>query len=436
MVKYSRLLISIIAGETKMKKKIGIIMVSVMCLLSFAGCSEKKESTSEVAEITENVETTENEETAEVATETEAKASEYNKNIPDEYKDLFVGGSFDENMVWTTNNSEYKELIESIQPICEESLYGSIILASDEEVIFAGGWNVLEIDGETTVNAYTTYEVGSITKQIMAAAILQLVDEGKLDVSETIDKYFPEYPHGDKLTIEHLLHMESGIPDYVNEPTAFYASARDEGKSPTEVHKNFMYKADLSEEQILEYLYKTDLAFEPGTRFSYSNTNYFLLAIILEQVTGQTYEDYIKENIFEVCGMENSTCTEVGNITSVPMPKGVEDYGKWGRKCRGAGDIHSNVCDYLLWCRGLMNGKVLDETQLTYMTTPSKGYACGWFEKDGNMVHDGGTISYFSLVCVYPTEEKNYYLIYMNPYLISGTKAIMEIEENFKDYIK
>ncbi len=429
-----------------MKKKISIILIGAMCLMGFSGCYEKKESTSEASRVTEVVESTETATETEIATEIETateteiaeeaeiKAAEYNANIPEEYKDLFINGAFDENMVWHSNDSRYKELIEKIEPLCEEKMYGSIIIASDDEVIFSGGWNALEIDEKTTVNPYTTYEVGSITKQITAAAILQLVDEGKLDVSETIDKYFPEYPHGAKITIEHLLHMESGIPDYANERSAFWGSAMDQGKDVFEVYDTFRYAGTMSQEEVLEYFYKTDLNFEPGSAYAYSNTNYLLLAIILEQVTGHSYDEYIKENIFDICGMKNSTCNEVGNITSVPMPDGVEGYEN--ALCKGTGDIHSNVCDYLLWSRALMNKQILNETQLTYMTTMSKGYACGWYEENGNLHHDGSTLCYVSLTFVYPTDEKNYYFIYMSPYRMINHMIAMNIDESIKEYIR
>lgn len=416
-----------------MKKRISIFMISMMCLLNLVGCSEKKENISDITETTQSTEATETIETTEVTTETEL--SDYNKNIPEEYKDLFVEGSFDENMVWTTNNSEHKEFIESIQPICEESMYGSVILANDEEVIFAGGWNAIEIDGETTVNPYTTYEVGSLTKPITATGILQLVQEGKLQTNETIDKYFPEYPYGEKITIDHLLHMQSGIPDLLNSPLLFFGNSVEEGKDHHDIYDKFVYNGELSADEMLNCFYKTDLCFEPGSTYMYSNTNYVLLANILEQITGQTYEEYIKENIFEVCGMKNSTCTEIGNITSVPMPNGEKDYTKWGRAMRGAGDIHSNVCDFLLWCRALMNTELINETQLTYMTTPSQKYACGWFEKDGGLSHSGHTLTYVAWIYVYRTEETNYYSIYMTPYALISNKTITQINDIFNEYI-
>lgn len=90
------------------------------------------------------------------------------------------------------------------------------------------------------------------------------------------------------------------------------------------------------------------------------------------QVPGQTYEEYMKENIFEVCGMQNSTNTEVGNITSVPANGG--EYMAAARGSRGAGDIHSNVCDILLWERALMSQQIINSEQLQHITTMLEEY--------------------------------------------------------------
>lgn len=367
----------------------------------------------------------ENETTESPVTDTVVEGIE---NVPEEYKDLFVNGAFDENMVWTTNQEEYQGLIEKLKVFCEKSAYGSLMLATDDKVIFAGGWNCLEIDEKTTVNPFTTYEIASITKQFTAAAILQLVQDGKLQTSDTIDKYFPQYAHGNKITVDNLLHMDSGIPDFLNESTIFFA-----GRTPEE-NEEFM-KGNTTDEQMLEYFYKTDLLFEPGEKFKYSNTNYYLLALMIEQITGKTYADYIKESIFDVCGMKNSTCTEAGNMTSVPVPGGVEDYMAYVNACRGSGDIHSNVCDILLWNRALMNKKVINETQFAYMTTPRNGYSCGWNIEGENMNHGGVSDAYVSMTGVYRLGEKNLYLIQMSPYLGKAgyTNNVADMVENYLD---
>lgn len=358
------------------------------------------------------------------AAETETK-QESIEGVPVEYGHLFENGDFDENMVWTGYDEEYSELIEELHAFCEESAMGSVMLATDEDVIFAGGFNAKEIDEETRVNPFTTYEIGSLTQPFTAAAIIQQIQDGNLKASDTLDKFFPEYPHGSEISVDNLLHMDSGIPDYINDSMKFFAGRTAEG------YEAFM-TGQMPDEEILGYLYKAELSFEPGKKTDSSSTNYYLLALILEQVTGMTYEDYMQAYLFDMCALENTTCTETGNMTSIPQGNG--KYTTLGRVIRGAGDMHSNVCDILMFDRELMAGRIIDEAHLEYMTEAREGYACGWFEAgEGSVGQYSSTDGYICVNFVYRLEEENYYFIMMIP---AGNKwslpgNTMDILENY-----
>lgn len=334
--------------------------------------------------------------------ETVVSETEVNGNIPGEYIDLFHGGSFDEENIWTTDDETYADLIAKLRPLCDKSFNGSLMVATDDKVIFAGGWAAKETDGETTVNPFTTYEIGSVTKQFCAVAILQQVQEGKIDVNDTIDKYFPEYPHGAKITVDNLLHMDSGIPEMLS--NQFHGGDFMDNEA-------FM-DGTMPDEDLLRMMYGLKLDFEPGGRFAYSNTNYWLLALILEQVTGQPYEEYVQQNIFDVCDMPCSSACATGDLTS--KPELGYDYMYTAKCCRGAGDIHSNVCDMLRWDRNLFGGRLLNEEQMEYMTTLRKGYSCGWMD-DGfdGLGHSGGTWGYASYNCVFDMDGENIYVSVM-----------------------
>ena len=174
-----------------------------------------------------------------------------NENVPKEYRKLFRNGSFDENMVWRCDDEQYRDLVERLSSKCGYVYEGSVIVATDEQVLFAGGWNSFETDGETVVNPFTTYEIGSVTKQFTAACILQQVQAGNIRVEDTLDKYFPEYPYGSQITVDQLLHMRSGIVDYVNEPMDFYDGDID-------LYLEFN-EGRLTDEEILDILYKIKL---------------------------------------------------------------------------------------------------------------------------------------------------------------------------------
>jgi len=413
-----------------MKKWLAIIL-SIICMANLLACSKENEvslpktngmiteaeieaifGTGDQKKKEEVQETEKTNSYKEMISQKESEAAETGKTrtiegVPAEYSHLFTNGDFDENLVWTGYDEEYSELIDELLAFCEETAMGSVLLATDEDVIFAGGFNAKEMDEETRVNPFTTYEIGALTQSFTAAAIIQQMQEGNLKASDTLDCFFPDYPHGFEISVDNLLHMDSGIPDYVNESMKFFA-----GRSAEE-YEAFM-NGEMTDEAILSYLYNADLTFEPGKKAHDSNTNYYLLALILEQVTGLAYEEYVQAYLLDICGLENTTCVETGNITSVPQGNG--NYLTMGRVCRGAFDMHSNVCDILIWDRELMAGNVLGEEYLEYMLEARNGYACGWFEVgEGSVGQWGSTDGYLCINFVYRLEEEKLYCIMMIP---------------------
>jgi CubicO group peptidase (beta-lactamase class C family) len=168
---------------------------------------------------------------------------------------------------------------------------GSALVAEHSQVVLKKGYGLANMEWNIPNAPDTKFRLGSITKQFTATLILQSVEQGKIDLKAPVTRYLPDYPArtGDKVTIHHLLNHTSGIPGYTETPS-FGEKARDPF-TPAEFIKTF---AGL------------DLFFEPGTRFSYSNSGYFLLGVILEKVTGQPYQNLLRERIFDPVGMNDS----------------------------------------------------------------------------------------------------------------------------------
>lgn len=411
-----------------MKRNLAIIL-SMVCILNFTACSGKESeqvhlgSTIDEADIEaifaplhrspeeekskekpkkEIKQTVETPDIAESETEREPI-----EGVPIEYSHLFGTGDFDENLVWTTYDEEYSELAQALYEYCEESVMGSVMLATDEDVIFAGGFNAKETDEETRVNPFTTYEIGSLTQQFTAAAIIQQIQEGNLKGSDTLDKFFPEYPHGSEISVDNLLHMDSGIPDYINDSMHFFIGRTAEG------YEAFM-NGQMPDEEILGYMNKAELLFEPGKKADSSNINYYLLALILEQVTGLTYEEYMQAYLLDACGLKSTSCVATDDLTCAPQGNG--STMAMGRVIRGAGDMHSNVCDVLIFNRELMGGRILDEEHLEYMTTARNEYACGWFDAGGSSLGQySSTDGYICVNFIYRLEDENFYFVMMIP---------------------
>ena len=335
------------------------------------------------------------------------------------------GLAYDEtDHTWTTNDETFQKLVRIMRQECAfpDTASGVYLLATDESVVFLRGVNSVETDGETRVNAYTVFEIGSVTKTFTAAAVLQLWEQGKLNLDDPLCKYFSEYEKGAEITIRQLLHMQSGLgreffPDEALE-------------NDPELMKKY-YTDGFSDEELLTALYDAELGFAPGAKYEYSNVNYTLLAMIIEKTTGKSYGEYIREHIFSVCGMDHSYSMEPGGLTSVPepVPEGMypfdfDDVFPTGymtdlRTARGAGDIYSCAADLLAFDRALTGGTLLSPESLDEMFNTESGYGCGWVSvgrREPAYLHSGGTPSYISHNLYCQTKKYgNLYLIILNP---------------------
>jgi CubicO group peptidase (beta-lactamase class C family) len=169
---------------------------------------------------------------------------------------------------------------------------GSVLVAESGKVIFKKGYGLANREWNIPNNPDTKFRLGSVTKQFTSMLILQLVELEKIDLQGKLSDYLPYYRKdtGDLVTIHHLLTHSSGIPSYTSIPNFFEDISRD----PYPV-----------EEFVKKYC-SGDLQFEPGSRYVYNNSGYFLLGAIIEEITGKTYDEVLKEKIFLPLGMENS----------------------------------------------------------------------------------------------------------------------------------
>ena len=300
--------------------------------------------------------------------------------------------------VWKNESEVYSDLVgmTALGRYKNGNVNGEYLIASDDDILFFFANDEYEKDGSTKINAYSTFEIGSVTKTFTAVSVLQLAERGKLSLDDKLDKYFPEYEKGRDITIDQLLHMRGGIYDYCDENEIFHFFGKDD---PETQHK--IWFDELTDEEFLQALYQADLRTAPGTSCHYSNTEYHLLGLIIEQVSGMSYAEYLQKNIFDVCGMEHSSATETGDVTTVPNAVGdASSYTENGyfacqNISRGDGDIHSCAADLLAFDRALKNGRLINEDSLAKMFDTKSGYGCGIMEFAGKKYgHEGATFSY------------------------------------------
>lgn len=248
---------------------------------------------------------------------------------------------------------------------------GTVLVVNKGQVVFSRGYGFKSVKDSTYNDINTIYQLGSVTKQFTATIILQLQEQKKLSVQDKLAKYFPGLPGADTITIEHLLTHTSGIFNYTNDGK-FMASEATKPATP---------------EKIIALFKDKPLDFEPGTKYSYSNSGYMLLGYIIEKVTGQPYEQAVREGIFKPLGMVHSGfdfahLVNVNKATGyttylekIKLPAGIVD----SSVSYAAGAIYSTVNDLWEWHKGLMKHSIIKAASLEKANTSYKNnYGYGW----------------------------------------------------------
>jgi len=257
-----------------------------------------------------------------------------------------------------------------------------------------------ELENGEDVTMESPMPIGSTSKQFCAAAVLLLSEQGKLSLDDTMDKYFPKYAEGNRVKLFHMLSMRSGIPDLPEELNITYDNTDEEN---TALIKNSVFNRKL--------------VFEPGKRFMYTNTNYLLLANIVEQVSGKKYSEFLRENFFEPLGMKHTgTIAELSG--SLDWSKGVviKQVDLQPGITKGCGDVISSAYDMTLWMDALTSGKAVSKESYRAMTTDQYGdnyYGYGMFLNIKGGVGHPGMIGIYSAYN-YINEDKGLTLIVMS----------------------
>src|SRR5580704_7993505 len=162
----------------------------------------------------------------------------------------------------------------------------TVVVAHDGVVVYEQGFGFADIAQKKPAAANTLYPIGSITKQFTAASVLLLAQDRKLSIDDPLSKYVSGLPWADRITLRHLLDQESGVVD-------FRFGAGD-------------LTTPLSHARVLDRLKQTDLLFAPGSKYEYSNSNYYLLGMVIEKASGETYQQFLSRRIFGPLGLTST----------------------------------------------------------------------------------------------------------------------------------
>ncbi len=247
---------------------------------------------------------------------------------------------------------------------------GSILIAKNDQVLVNKGYGYANFGFNIQNNPETKFRIGSLTKGFTAVAILQLEEKGLLSVNDKLQKYIADYPRGNEITIKHLLTHTSGIPNHT-EFEDFNKERR-------------VFKYSLLE--TIETFKNKVLAFNPGEKFNYSNSNYILLGLVIEQVSKLSYSDYIEQNIFEPLKMNNSGF-ENPNIVIKNFAQGYSFKDNEIEKAKfrdmsnahASGALYSTIEDLYIWDRALYSEELISKESIEKMFTEFKAnYGFGW----------------------------------------------------------
>jgi CubicO group peptidase (beta-lactamase class C family) len=258
-----------------------------------------------------------------------------------------------------------------VQPYVDGNNFsGSILIARQGKILLNKGYGMADYELSVPNTPQTRFHLASLSKSFTAAAIMILEDQGKLSVQDPLKKFIPDYPNGDRITIHHLLTHHSGIPNVNNFPE--YAT---KSLSP------------MSLDEIIRMFKDKPLEFEPGARYRYSNSNYNLLAFIIEKVSGKRYGDFLGQFIFGPLGMKDTGNDDgldalISGRASGYVPVGASGiqnapYLNWSAKT-GNGSLYSTTEDLYKWDRALYTEKILTKRSLDRIFTDYDGWGYGW----------------------------------------------------------
>jgi len=338
-----------------MKKRVIWVVTLLMVFGMILGCNKKDDSKTtfpsiDFQEVTDATDTTEENDLPE---EPEKYVAQY------EYTEGYEG-------VDRILNEEYQDLVAFIEKHFIR-FQGSVLVALNGEIIVANGYGYADKLEEKLNTMNTTYELGFASLQFTADAVFDMVKDGLLELDTDINKFFPEITANKKVTVEDLLYNCSGLPNYLNNQDAF-----ENGEELRNVLRMAVeYGKEPQESFLIDYLKNVELLFDPGEKFHRSNTNYYLLALIIERVSGLKYEDYIRDYVFEKHGMRMSNLAYQGTSAVAGGERDtVPSYPV--NLVRGVMTANSNVIEMYKWCKYLMDEVIVDDE--AYQSLGQTGY--------------------------------------------------------------
>ena len=292
----------------------------------------------------------------------------------------------------------------------------SVLVAQKGQIVYKKAFGSANLELNTPMLPDMVFRIGSITKQFTAIAILQLAENGRIFLQDSITKYIKDFPAREyTITIEHLLTHTSGIRDYANADT---------------VHP-FIEREDFTPARLMSYFKNQPLEYKPGSKYSYSNSNYVLLGYIIQIVSGQDYHHYMKDHIIKPAGLWHTLYAEErtivpGRVQGYTRNKGFFENTDYQTLSMGfaCGDLLSNTEDLYRWNQAVISGSLINNQSVDKAFSPytltdgnTTHYGYGWFIDTlyGNRcIHHEGQVSGFIAMEKYFPANDTYVAVLTN----------------------
>ena len=276
----------------------------------------------------------------------------------------------------------------------------ALAVVRDGKTVKAAGYGMANVELSVPTKPESIFQTGSVGKQFTATAVMMLVEEGKVGLDDKISKYFPDSPPAWKdITVRHLLTHTSGIPDYTSEKTGGGINMR----------------ADYTEEELVKKIAALPLDFQPGEKWSYSNSGYLILGVLIHHVSGEFYGDFLQHRVFQPLQMTSTRIISEADIVpnrsaGYRLVKGELKNQKWvspSLNTTADGALYTNVLDLAKWDAALYTEKLLKRSSFDQMWTPVKlnsgktsPYGFGWRVTEVNghrLLEHGGAWQGFTM---------------------------------------
>lgn len=335
--------------------------------------------------------------------------------------------------------TEFQKAIDSVYnaAVLSDGPGAAVLVSYDGNKLISKGYGLRKIEAHKTVTPSTNFRIGSVSKQFTALCILKLMDEGKLSIHDSVEKYLP-YTIFHNMTIEQLINHTSGLP------------------SEDDYFLNQWDRSQIVENKdVLNWLItKGKLEFNSGERFKYSNTGYLMLALIVEKASGMEFTAYAKNHVFKPLGMDSTNYFSLAHPIEIPERAfcyAQDSTGKYEKKdgffmngIVGDGAVYTSINDFYRYDMALRKKTFLTDNTRKLIFKPSssekkygqeKYYAMGWYVNDSAAYHTGGWLGANAFVMHYLNKPLTI-VIFMNTDTLFSSGLIDETMKLSRLYLE